>query len=109
MKSSSRLSFAEALSSSQRLCAQSRELVQQACLKIRRRRSLRGGSGDASSDALGAMTMENQRNARGQPICPVCRSAIEPAESVGRVGRCMVHLKCWETTLRGKAPEEKSA
>ncbi len=38
--------------------------------------------------------MENERDERGNPICPVCKAVIKPGESVVREGNRVVHLRC---------------
>ena len=76
--------------SSSALCAQSRALIQQSRPRIIRRRPVCGGSDDAARWKL-----DNERNQRGQPICPVCDQPILPATNVGRLDGFMVHIECW--------------
>ncbi len=52
--------------------------------------------------------MDNERDERGNPICPVCKTAIKPGESVMRDGNHVVHVRCIDAHGERRASERAS-
>jgi hypothetical protein len=70
------------LVSSQTLMAASRGLIR------RSRRLLHG--------LMQRRAFENTVDEQGWPTCPMCNTALQPAESAARHGQFMVHITCWK-------------
>jgi hypothetical protein len=42
-----------------------------------------------------AAPFSNERDDKGNPICPVCSKPIARGESVARADGFLVHIECW--------------
>jgi hypothetical protein len=65
----------------------SRRTLEAARERLRRSRSLLDGSAELWKP-------ENERDARGWPICPGCQQALYPGDGARREGAFMVHVDC---------------